>query len=748
MNFNIRINGIVQGVGFRPFINRLANECGLKGWIRNTNEGAEIEVEGENKDGVDFVWKLMERRPPLAFIGSVRISQGKEQGYKTFEIIKSEEPVGCRTLISPDIGICPDCLAELKDPSDRRYRYPFINCTNCGPRFTIIRDIPYDRKNTTMADFSMCSDCLEEYGDIEDRRYHAQPDCCSICGPELTLIGPDKEPIGGDPIEELKKVLMGGKIAAIKGIGGFHLACTADNEEAVKTLRQRKHRDKKAFALMVRDTETARRYALVSEKEREALESFRKPIVLLKKKERGSYSYLSENNYLGIMLPYTPVHALLLEGIDALVMTSANLSDLPIVYKNEQALKELSGIADYFLLNNREIERRCDDSLQWIIDGREYPVRRSRGYVPYPLNLKIDRNTDGILACGAEQKASFLLTKGKYAFVSQHIGDLKNIETFENYTAQISDFRKLFDIEPSLIACDLHPDYMSSVYAAEEAERSGLKVVKVQHHHAHMASCMADNGLDGICLGIIWDGTGLGTDGNIWGSEFLVGGFGGFTRMASIRNIRLPGGDKAVMEPFRCAISLLEDSGIDSTELFPGESSDSIRAMLAGDINCPRSSGMGRLFDGVSAILGITDIASYEGEGAVLLEATAGDSDGIYPYSVEEGDAMAFDFREMIRCICREKSQGRDISLIAADFMNTLVKMAVEISIKIRKLKGINRVVLSGGTFQNIYMLRRITDALESEGFEVFRHRNVPANDEGICLGQAMIAAYGERLCV
>lgn len=798
---NISVNGIVQGVGFRPFIHRLTGKYSLCGWIRNTSQGAEIELEGKQADIEAFVQEITEDHPPLADIISVRTDYSEHtEGFTDFRIINSDDQGEKNTLISPDIGICEDCRKELLSEGDRRYRYPFINCTNCGPRFTIIRDVPYDRVNTSMAEFAMCPDCDREYHDIADRRYHAQPDCCPECGPQLAFLDGAGRAIPGDAVDNAVQALKQGLIVAVKGLGGFHLACRADDAGLAMTLRHRKQRDEKPFAIMCRDVETVRTFAEVSDEEAAELECFRKPIVLLKKKDRHDLTWLSENAYIGVMLPYTPLHVLLLEQIPSLVMTSANLSDLPIIYKNDQAARELAGIADRFLVHDRDIVTRCDDSLVRIISGDEYLIRRSRGYVPYPVMLDIkagqtetdsrqslscyavdgrqhdQANQQGILACGAEQKASFALTKGEYAFPSQHIGDLKNIETFENYETQIRHFERMFDINVSQIVCDMHPDLMSTRYAEERAERDGVPVLKVQHHHAHMASCMADNGLTGDCIGIIWDGTGYGTDGTIWGGEFLVGGYGGASRAASIRPIRLAGGDRAVTDIWRCGAALLEDAGIDSGEMFPGQEADTVRQILKAGINCPVSTGMGRLFDGVSALLGIRTVASYEGQGAVLLEADAGESESVYPYEMQrlQGDApdkasgmpvWQFDYREMIRCIYRDIRSGRDRSLVAADFMNTLSDMAVKMCLLVLDLynngfpgagkkssedelstdfpsEKMNQVVLSGGTFQNMYLLEKITKNLENTGFFVYRHHRVSCNDEGISFGQAAIVSH------
>ncbi|MGI6071743.1 MAG: carbamoyltransferase HypF [Lachnospiraceae bacterium] len=668
-----------------------------------------------------------------------------------FETIESNTGGTKQTIVPPDIATCPECLREMKDPSDSRYRYPFINCINCGPGFTIIKGIPYDRRNTTMGEFEMCPECGREYGDIANRRYHAQSIACEKCGPVLSFLKVVVEgeshseviPVEGDPVENAAAALKAGMIVAVKGIGGYHLACRADDEAAVTRLRRRKHRDEKPMAIMCKDIQAAESYAVISPEEKRALESPERPIVLLKKHEANEHRHLSENGFIGIMLPYTPVHHLLFDsGLDSLVMTSGNLSELPIIYKDGEAFARLPLVADYFLTHNREIETGCDDSLQWILDGREYPVRRSRGYVPLPVKINISCKTEGILACGAEQKASFALARGEYVYPSRHMGDLKNLETLQNYEEQIRHFRKLFKIEPDCIVCDLHPDYLSTEYACKTADEEGMRLIRVQHHHAHMASCMADNGLDGHCIGIIWDGAGYGSDGTILGSEFLTGGYDTFEREGCIRPIKLAGGDVATKELWRVAVAVLEDAGIDSREHFPGKTSDAVRSMLGGNINCPVSTGMGRLFDAVSALAGVCNEASYEGQGAVLLEAIARENEkGTYSWTIDSAGHQIIDTREMIRAIASDVNKGIEKGIIAAKFMNTLLEAAVEMCRKIREKTGLDRVVLSGGTFQNMFIVKKITIMLANYGFRTYHHSRVPTNDEGLCLGQVAIAA-------
>ena len=733
----IKIHGIVQGVGFRPFVHRLVREFGLAGTIRNTSSGVELALEGERASLEAFLDALPGRAPKLALIEQIETAWGgPPKGYMGFTILQSHAEEKRNTLVSPDIGICDDCLRELLDPKDRRYHYPFINCTNCGPRFTIIRDLPYDRALTSMGRFPMCPDCDREYHDIENRRYHAQPDACPVCGPHPYFLDGAGNPVPGDPIETARNWLKAGKILAVKGLGGIHLACRADDAALILKLRRRKERDEKPFALMCRDLTAVKSLCCVSPEEEAVLTSFHKPIVLLEKRDRRPDA-VSENGYLGVMLPYTPLHVLLFgQDLDALVMTSANLSDTPIVSDNQEALERLRGIADGFLLHNRDIQTRCDDSLCWVLNGREYFARRSRGYVPFPVPVPGSRG--GVLACGAEQKASFCLSRGEYLFPSQHIGDLKNAETLAHYEGQIAHFERLFDTKPRLLVCDRHPDYLSTAYALDRSRREKIPLIQVQHHHAHMASCMADNRLTGPVIGLIWDGTGYGDDGTSWGGECLVGDYAGFERFGSIRPIPLIGGDRAVKELSRVAFALLRDAGCDTAGI---ENGPFFGQMLERELNCPLSSGMGRLFDGVAAILGIKTQASYEGQGAVLLEAAAEQDEGRYPV-VLSGSPLRFDWREMVRCLVRERDQGVPTGILAARFLNTLTDMAVAMALAASEKTGLRDVVLSGGSFQNQYLMQRLPRALRDAGLRPWQHSRVSCNDEGISLGQVMIGEY------
>ena len=731
----IEVKGIVQGVGFRPFVHRLVEKWGFTGWVRNTSDGAELELCGARGALLHFIEELKHNAPPLALIESVDFSEVKPGNYAGFEIIASEAHERMETLVSPDVGICADCRRELLDPHDRRYRYPFINCTNCGPRFTIIKSVPYDRASTSMSAFPMCPDCEREFGDIRDRRYHAQPDCCPKCGPRCFYLDAGGREIPGDAVETARRELKAGKIVCVKGLGGMHLACLPE-PDIVSELRRRKRRDEKPFAVMCRDTACARALCRVTDGEAAALEGFRKPIVLLEKLEPGALAHLSENGSLGVMLPYTPLHVLLLgDDIDCLVMTSANISETPIISGNAEALEALRGIADGFLLHDRDIQTKCDDSLIRIYAGRDYPLRRSRGYVPYPVAVPVKRR---LLACGAEQKASFCLSKPGHSFPSQHMGDLKNLETLTNWEEQIEHFAKLFDIVPEAIACDMHPDYLSTAYAEERAEREGIPLLRVQHHHAHMAACMADNSLEGGCLGLVWDGTGYGSDGAIWGGELLAGGYEGFRRVGSVRPVPLAGGDAAIDEIWRVGAAMLSGAGC-GTELFSRETGyETVLRMLATGTNSPLSSGMGRLFDGVCAILGIRRRASYEGQGAVLLEAAADTREtGEYPFSFYDAQGvLTLDWRDMIRALV---SDGAGAGVRAARFMNTLISAAAEQLRRVSRETGLGRVVLSGGVFQNMYIMNRLPGRLRRMGLEAYTHSRVSCSDEGLSLGQLMI---------
>jgi hydrogenase maturation protein HypF len=752
------VRGIVQGVGFRPFVYRLAREHGLGGWVLNSTQGVVIEVEGERERIEDFLGALQAEPPPQALIEKVETSLLPPVGYSSFVIEASREGSEF-VLISPDICICDDCLRELRDPHDPRYRYPFINCTNCGPRFTIISDIPYDRPKTTMRVFAMCPRCDREYHDPGDRRFHAQPNACPVCGPRVTLaINGARAPQASDePIETARRLLAEGAIVSVKGLGGFHLACDAINRQAVATLRQRKHRVDKPFAVMSLDVETVRQYCEVQEGEAQLLESPARPIVLLRR--RADCPIAPEvapgNNYIGVMLPYTPLHYLLLGGVGetslppplALVMTSGNMSEEPIAIGNREAHERLSVLSDYFLLHDRDIHVRCDDSVTRLFRGKEAILRRSRGYAPFPVRLNLELAE--ILACGAELKNTFCLTKGTYAFLSQHIGDMENYETFVSYQSSIQHFQRLFRVEPRAVAYDFHPNYLATRYALELAEERGLRKVPVQHHHAHVASCMAENGVTEPVIGVAFDGTGYGTDGRIWGGEFLLADFGHFRRLAHFKYVPLPGGEAAIKRPYRMAVShLLSALGEEALELplplwsmlEPGELA-LVRRLIATGVNSPPTSSCGRLFDAISALAGVRGVVNYEGQAAIELEMLAAEGvDDAYDWRLLRRTPMVVDPAPLLRGVVADLQGGVDVGVISARFHNTIAAIVADVCSAARQKTGVGRVALSGGCFQNVYLLGRTIDALEREGFEVLIHHLVPANDGGIALGQAVIA--------
>jgi hydrogenase maturation protein HypF len=765
--YRVKINGIVQGVGFRPFVAGLARSLFLSGTVSNTGDGVLIEAEGRADRLAVFLERLRSEAPPLSAIKDITVEKLDFFGYDGFNIIASNGKAR-NTMISPDISICADCAAELFDKSDPRYLYPFINCTNCGPRFTIIRDVPYDRPNTTMDGFAMCEDCRKQYEDPEDRRYHAQPVSCVRCGPGLRLLDKYGNAVEAEDIPGLAgKLLADGRILAIKGLGGYHLACDASDPEAVRELRRRKHRDERPFALMARDMDVVRACCSVDAAEEKLLESVKKPIVLLKKRRacRLPEEIAPGNGCLGMMLPYTPLHLLLFrrdkENLTAcpglLVMTSGNRSSEPICYTDESALRELGGIADYFLTHNRDIYIRTDDSVTRIFRGSEYLIRRSRGYAPMPLLIGgavLPDVRPPVLACGGGLKNTFCLSRGDEFYISHHIGDLENLETMRSFEEGVGHFRKLFDIKPEITAYDLHPEYLSTRYALSQAE--GVRI-PVQHHHAHIASCMAENGLSGDVIGIAFDGTGYGEDGKIWGGEFFTGSYKSFRRAGRLAYVGMPGGDAAAREPWRMAASYLYASGYDITDFSDpvikrlaaadGEAAgqqrlNTVRRMLETGFNSPQTSGMGRLFDAVSALAGVRNINGFEGQAAMELEnAASGGYCGEYSYGVSTGTGIyEVDAGKMIRGVVSDAREGAVPGLISSKFHETIAVLVNDICGRLRADTGLDRVVLSGGVFQNLLLLSKCVVRLEKSGFRVFIHSRVPANDGGISLGQAVIA--------
>jgi len=749
---NIIIKGIVQGVGFRPFIHKLVKNYNLSGWVLNSNQGVEMDIEGKTEEINNFINDIKKKLPPLARIEKIEVNQLPLIGYKGFNIKKSiVKEEGGFVLVSPDISICKDCLQELFDLHNRRFRYPFINCTNCGPRFTIIKDIPYDRGKTTMNNFKMCSLCQSEYDDIEDRRYHAQPNACVDCGPQVSLYQNKRKLEGIDPIEKSVKLLKEGKIGAIKGLGGFHLACDATNNKAVTRLRRLKNREAKPFALMSPDLEKINQFCEVNKKEEEWLINQSRPVVLLKKKKNNLISPLvaPNNNCLGVMLPYTPLHYLLLkDNFTALIMTSGNITDQPIIGYNQEALEKLDRIADFFLLYNRDIFNRCDDSVVKIINDDNVFFRRSRGYVPHPIIL--DFKLKEVLALGGELKNTISFSKENYVFLSQYLGDLKSVENLEFFKESITSFKKMFEVKPEIIACDLHPDYLSTQYAEEIKVKKGLKVVRVQHHHAHIVSCMAENNIKEKVIGVAYDGTGYGDDGNIWGGEFLLCDLKEYIRVGHLKYYPLPGGDKAIAEPWRMVYSYLysiygpraKKIDIDFIRRMDYDKLSIIEKMIDKNINSPLTSSCGRLFDAASSLIGIRDEVTYEGQAAMELESFC--AYGIkkrYNFCIcKEGEEFIIDPQEIFIDIIKDLKKGIDKKVIAAKFHNTVAEFTVNLCGKIRENTGINKIALSGGVFQNRYLTDKIISLLEKDDFQVYTQRKVPPNDGGISLGQAVVA--------
>ncbi len=756
----INVRGVVQGVGFRPFVYQLAAKYDLKGWVCNTSEAVKIEVEGEVEAIDRFLQDLEKQPPPRAYIEDIAVSHCPPANYEQFEIRHSVAEEGKYQLISPDIATCLDCLKEISEPGDRRHRYSFTNCTNCGPRFTIIKDIPYDRSRTTMQRFQMCSECQREYDDPLNRRFHAQPNACPQCGPSLELVDTKGKPVTcPDAITTSSQLLREGKIIAIKGLGGFLLACDATSQAVVDCLRHRKKRPSKPLAIMVASIEEAKKHCYISDEEEKLLTSPHNPIVLLKWKTNSSVSPSVAPNlkYLGVMLPYTPLHHILLRETGLpLVMTSGNLSEEPIAKDNDEAIRRLSGIADYFLVHNRDIYARYDDSVAMVERETTQLIRRARGYAPYPIHLPF--KSQQILACGAEEKNTFCLVRDEHAFLSQHIGDMENLETMEHFEDSIALYQRLFRIEPKIIAHDLHPEYLATKYAQELAAKSDIRLAPVQHHHAHIVSGMVDNGLETPVIGVALDGTGYGNDGNIWGGEFLVANYQRSTRMGHLEYLPLPGGTTAIKKPYRTAIGYLlallgetvlkQDlpflNKVDSVEI------GIIKKQIEKKINSPLSSSCGRLFDAVSALTGVRGEVEYEAQAAIELEMLAYDEvneTGHYPFSIIEHDGISLiKLQDLFSALIYDLQSGVTKATIAAKFHNTIAEIIVELCQVICDKTGITQVVLSGGVFQNRLLLRKAVSLLEAGGFTVFTHRQVPCNDGGISLGQAVIANFWEGL--
>ncbi len=752
MQVRLRINveGIVQGVGFRPFVYALASSLRLAGTVGNDTTGVFVEVEG-SKAAVDaFVARLETEAPPLAVIERIETARVAPTGDTGFLIVESERRGERQTLVSPDTATCDDCLRELFDPSDRRFRYAFINCTNCGPRFTIVRDVPYDRPFTTMAGFAMCATCEREYHDPSDRRFHAQPLCCPECGPSLKLVASDGAPLAGDPLLEAVRLLRDGHVVATKGLGGFHLAVLATSEAAAAALRSRKHREDKPFAVMVRDVDAARRLCEIDGPEELMLSSIRRPIVLLRRRPDAEIarpvapSVAPGNRFLGVMLPYTPLHHLLARQLDEpFVLTSGNVSDEPIAYLDDEAAERLGKTADAFLTHDRPIHMRTDDSVVRSARGRQSVLRRSRGFVPHPVVVR-DAFPRPTLACGAELKNTFCVGKGRRAFLSHHIGDLENFETLRSFTEGIEHFERLFDIRPEVVAYDLHPEYLSTKYAMDLA---GIELVGVQHHHAHVASCLADNGEAGPAIGVAFDGLGYGTDGSMWGGELLVADLVSFERAGHFQPVPMPGGAAAIREPWRMAAVYLDEAfgpdlpkGLDVVKRHD-DRWEKVLAVSRSSRLSPMTSSVGRLFDAVSSVIGICDRINYEGQAAVELEQIIDPAErSTYRIDLEQTDPFVVPGVELARRVALDLVAGVSAPIVTARFHNALADAVVAGCERIKDSTGLRTVALSGGAFQNLVLLDRASTGLQDRGFRVLSHSRVPPNDGGISLGQAVVA--------
>ena len=742
MNYIITVSGLVQGVGFRPLIHRLAYEAGLDGWVLNTNEDVRIGLRTDQATVNMFVERIRRQAPPASSIREITVEQAPPEEYSGFRIIASEDLSVAVTQVSPDIAVCHECLEDMKR-STNRLDYPFLNCTNCGPRFTIIKDLPYDRARTTMQGFSMCPDCLREYSNIWDRRFHAQPTACAVCGPEYTLVTPTEKISGtGDITIRTAQLVDRGGIVAIKGLGGFFLACDALNQAAVRRLRDSKHREGKPFAVMFSDLDEAARYCEISDAEASLLTSWRRPIVILSEKQGLAPAVSNGFATIGAMLPYMPFHYLLFEQLQTrvIVLTSGNLAEEPIIIDDGQAEEVLGRVTDGILQHNRGIQNRVDDAVAMVVREEPRLLRRSRGYVPTPVHTAT--SVEGIFAAGAELVNCFALGKGNQAILSQHIGDLKNFETLAFYRETVDRFRALFRLEPSLVACDLHPDYLSTKYARE----LGLPVVPVQHHHAHIASVMAEHGVAGPVIGVSFDGTGLGDDRHIWGSEFLLCDLAGYKRLAHLAYRPMPGGDMATHEPWRMAVSYLYplygrellDMPLPFLRKLDPENVELVIQAIEKNINCPLTSGAGRLFDAVAALLDLCTFSSFHAEAPMRLEnAVRPVTREAYPFLDNTEISMAPAFQAMVD----ELLGGTETGLISTRFHNTVAEIIVSRVGKISRDSGIRTVVLSGGTFQNRYLSARVESDLEDDHFRVLVPMQVPANDGGIALGQLVVAA-------
>lgn len=749
----VDVRGVVQGVGFRPFVHELAEQLGLTGWVINTTEGVTAEVQGSRTATRAFVSRLAVEAPPLSFIIELHDREIPTQPGEAGFAIRPSAATATRTaLLPPDVCTCDDCARELRDPADRRYRYPFINCTNCGPRYTIVDDIPYDRDKTSMARFAMCDACRAEYEDATNRRFHAQPNACFDCGPRVWVA--DSQGIRlevPDPIEHIANLLMNGVVVAIKGLGGFHLAADATNEQAVRRLRARKHREAKPLAIMCRNLDETRRHVEMDEVSTALITSRHRPIVLVPRKRESDVSeaVAPSNPELGVMLPYTPLHMLLLDaGPPALVMTSGNVSEEPIAIGNDEAVRRLGPMADALLLHDREILVRNDDSVIRPMGHGAVFLRRSRGYVPLPVMLRHDGPS--VLAVGGELKNTVCLTKGRMAFISQHIGDQANEAAFDAFVDTTERLQRILDVRPGRLAADLHPDYATTRWAATR----GLPLVRVQHHHAHVASCLAEHGEAGPVIGLALDGTGYGTDGATWGGELLVADAGGFRRVGHLGYVRQPGGDQAARQPWRMAVSYLIDTFGDRFAQFAErllgrveeQRRDAVARLVTTGTNAPLTSSLGRLFDGAAALCGQQLESRFEAQAAMRLEMTARSAPQdfrTWPVEIVRAESLELRPSMFVRPMVEDLARGVDAAVVALRFHRTVAQALVSACEIVRDVTGVTMVAASGGCMQNRLLAELIVDGLRARGFRVLVQEKVPPNDGGLALGQAWVARHG-----
>ncbi|ARE86175.1 carbamoyltransferase HypF [Clostridium formicaceticum] len=741
--YMIKIFGIVQGVGYRPYIYNHAKLFNIKGWVSNQGSAVTLDIEGEKEAIKGFLIKIIKNPPNLSTIEKIKLLPKEYKGYIDFQIKSSSYDEKELKFIGMDVATCHECLEEIFNIDNPRYHYPFTNCTTCGPRYSILRKLPYDRNHTTMDTFQMCPSCRGEYNDPGDRRFHAQPNCCPNCGPSLSLLtNKGREVLCTDPIEKTIDLLHTGKIVAIKGLGGYHLACDAKNQEAIKTLRKRKNRPHKPFALMVKDIEIARKLCMINEIEEKILLSNKRPIVLLEKKGSKTLSDEIAPNIkkLGVILPYTPLHYLLFQGaITILVMTSGNGSSAPIQYENHEAIEKLGRIADYFLIHNRDIHIPVEDSVVKVVNDQETLVRRARGYTPFTLTINI---TQEALALGAEEKSTFCAAQNQYGYMSQYLGDLKDFDTYGIYEKAIGNLVSLLGLKPKIIAHDFNTSYLSSQYA----ETLAGKKVAVQHHHAHMVSCMVEHNLFCPVIGVVFDGTGLGTDDKIWGGEFFVGARENFIRVGHLKYVTIHGGNKAIKEPWRIAISYLHAINYKYKKVLREIDEKSIHTVIQAleqNFNCFESSSVGRLFDCVAALLNLRQRITYDAQAAIELENILEPSvKEYYSYNIgEENGVYQIDYKSILMGVLKDIEKEVHPSSISAKFHNTIGKVTLELISRIKERYHINRVVLSGGVFENTYLLTYIVKGLEKKDCDVYYHRQIPTNDSGIAVGQLGVVA-------